>query len=369
MSETNNSRGTILVVDDIPTNLKILFTYLRNLNFKVRVAQDGAEALEQVTHSQPDLILLDVMMPKMNGFETCRRLKADKKTCNVPVIFMTALTDTVDKVKGFEIGAIDYITKPIQYEEVLSRVVAHVNLRKLQKSIEEKNVELAEQNKELEAFVHTVAHDIKNPLNVIIGFSSLLKDDLASVIEEEAFEFIKHIEHSGYEMLNTINSLLLLSDARIQHVNVAPINMEQVISEARQRLASMVTEYKGKITMPTTWPSALGYAPWIEQVWVNYISNALKYGGNPPILELGATPQDDDEIQFWVRDNGEGLSKEQCAELFVPFTNITETRHKGGGLGLAIVRRIIEKCGGKFGCESTIGEGSTFYFTLPTANT
>jgi len=274
----------------------------------------------------------------------------------------------VDKVKGFEIGAIDYITKPIQYEEVLSRVVAHVNLRKLQKDLEQKNIELQEQNKELEAFVHTVAHDIKNPLNVIIGFSSLLKDDLAPVVDAEAFEFIKHIENSGYEMLNTINSLLLLSDARVQNVNVAPLNMAQVVSEARQRLASMVTEFKGKITIPNMWPTALGYAPWIEQVWVNYISNALKYGGKPPILELGATPQENGYTKFWVRDNGEGLNAEQCAELFVPFTNITETRNKGGGLGLSIVRRIIEKCNGQFGCESVIGEGSTFYFTLPNVN-
>ena len=171
----NTITGTLLVVDDIPTNLKVLFTYLRGLDFKIRIAQDGEDALKQVAYAKPDLILLDVMMPKMDGFETCRRLKSKAETAGIPIIFMTALTDVVDKVKGFEIGAVDYITKPIQHEEVLARINLHLTLRKLQKSLEEKNAnltnmqntiqhantELQRKNAKIRAFSRVITHDLK----------------------------------------------------------------------------------------------------------------------------------------------------------------------------------------------------------------
>jgi PAS domain S-box-containing protein len=145
----DTKKGTLLIVDDIPTNLRTLFTYLRDLNFKVRIAQNGENALKQVAKVPPDLILLDVMMPEIDGYETCRRLKANPETCNIPVIFMSALNDTVDKIKGFEIGAVDYITKPFQPEEVLSRINAHLTLRKLQKTLEQKNEALQQKFSDL----------------------------------------------------------------------------------------------------------------------------------------------------------------------------------------------------------------------------
>jgi len=129
---TNTDKGTILIVDDVPTNLKVLFTYLGELGFNICVAENGEDALEQMPYAEPELILLDVMMPGIDGFETCRRLKANEETRDIPVIFMTALSETVDKVKGFKLGAVDYITKPIQSEEVLVRITAHLTLRRQQ---------------------------------------------------------------------------------------------------------------------------------------------------------------------------------------------------------------------------------------------
>lgn len=222
--------GTLLVVDDIPTNLKVLFTYLRNLDFKIRIAQDGEDALKQVDYAKPDLILLDVMMPKMDGFETCRRLKARTETADIPVIFMTALTDVVDKVKGFEIGAVDYITKPIQHEEVLARINLHLTLRKLQQHLEEKNaslmkmqdsiqsanVELQRKNAKIRAFSRVITHDLKGTLlsqaKTLNGLSTTLTEEYWTHIpDKQVREVAQLIKQTSKEMLSTIDTLILLT--------------------------------------------------------------------------------------------------------------------------------------------------------------
>jgi DNA-binding response OmpR family regulator len=143
-------KDTILIVDDSPTNLGVLFDYLRNSGFKVLVAEDGEGALQRAGYARPDIILLDVLMPGLDGFETCRRLKANEETKNIPVIFMTALSDTVDKLKGFEAGAVDYVTKPVEVAEVLARIRTHLTLRNLQKQLQTANNTLTEKLQELD---------------------------------------------------------------------------------------------------------------------------------------------------------------------------------------------------------------------------
>jgi two-component system sensor histidine kinase/response regulator len=141
--------------------------------------------------------------------------------------------------------------------------------------------------------------------------------------------------------------------------------MASIVAEAQQRLAHMIEEHQAEIILPDTWPVALGHGPWVEEVWVNYLNNAIKYGGQPPHVELGATKQPDGMVRFWVRDNGPGLRPEEQARLFTPFTRLDQVRTKGHGLGLSIVGRIVEKLGGQVGVESEVGRGSVFTFTLP----
>ncbi len=353
--------STLLLVDDVPTNLKVLFSYLKELGFKIRIARDGHDALMQVTLAKPDLILLDVMMPKMDGFETCRHLKENPETADIPVIFMTALTDVVDKVKGFEIGAVDYITKPIQQEEVLARINAHLTVRKLQQALEQQNVEL-------EAFAHTVAHDLKNPINAIVNYLALSQEELGEQVSQNALKFIANAEQAAWKMVNIINALLLLASSRKGDVEMQSLEMAKIVTQVQQRLALLITESQAVITMPDNWLVARGYAPWIEEVWANYISNAIKYGGKPPQMTLGFTENDNGMIQFWIDDNGEGLTLEEQQRLFIPFTRIGQARIEGHGLGLSIVQRIVERCGGQVGVESTQGQGSRFYFTLPSVS-
>ena len=363
---TNIDKGTLLIVDDFPANLSILFSYLRGFGFHVNIAESGEDALEEILYSKPDIILLDVMMPGIDGYETCRRLKANQETCDIPVIFMTALSDTIDKLKGFKMGAVDYITKPVQQEELLARVTTHLTLSRLQKTLEKQRLELQQQNNELEAFAHTVAHDLKNPFSSIFSLCDILQENLIHVPNKEDLEIIGAIQQLSHKSINIIDSLLLLASARNQEVKMEPIStMGNIINQVRERLAPMIKEYQGEIMTSTTWPTtALGYPSWIEEVWMNYISNGLKYGGKSPHLELGATAENG-YFRFWIRDNGQGLTEEEQSHLFIPFSRIGQVGIEGHGLGLSIVQRIIEKCGGQVGVESQVGQGSTFYFTLP----
>jgi signal transduction histidine kinase len=248
--------------------------------------------------------------------------------------------------------------------EVTERVRAEEILRQY-------TVELEARNEELDAFAHTVAHDLKGPLTVLLGFTTALPQAWDDVSAEEIQRYLHIIENNGKKMRNIVDELLLLASTRKQEVQATPLDMASIVAQVRQRLAYIVEEYQAEIIVPaaSAWPSALGYAPWIEEVWVNYISNAIKYGGRPPRVELGCDvlPSAETYVRFRVRDNGPGIALEDQARLFTPFTQLHQVRVEGHGLGLSIVQRIMEKLGGQVGVESSgePGEGSTFSFILP----
>lgn len=228
-------------------------------------------------------------------------------------------------------------------------------------------IEQQARNEELDAFAHTVAHDLKTPLGVIIGYVDVLLEEYGPLFQdnEEALNYLLAIGRNGHKMANIIEELLVLAEVRKKEATVELLDMAAVVAEAQQRLAHVIEESQAQIILPDTWLTARGYTPWVEEVWVNYISNALKYGGQPPRVELGATAQDDGFVRFWVRDNGPGIPPENQERLFTPFTQLSSIRAHGYGLGLSIVRRIVEKLNGRVGVESRVGEGSTFWFTLP----
>lgn len=228
--------------------------------------------------------------------------------------------------------------------------------------------QLQAHNAELDAFAHTVAHDLKNPLTALTGVAEILAADY--ILDEELNHYLTAIVRGGRKAINIVEELLVLASVRQQEdIGLEQLDMGAIVAETQERLRYMIGETEAQITTPPTWPMALGYAPWIEEIWANYLSNALKYGGQPPHLELGSTVQSDGQIRFWVRDNGPGLSQEEQARLFTRFTQLKQARAKGHGLGLSIVRRIATKLGGQVGVESdgVPGHGSTFYFTLPQA--
>lgn len=383
MSGKHNHNPVVLVVDDTPITLELMTRYLKRAKYHVLTAQTGHAAIRLAQDVQPDLILLDVSMPEMDGFEACQRLKANQATKDIPVIFTTALTDVNSKLEGFRVGGVDYVTKPINGREVLARVDTHLTIRSLQKKLQAEIIErkkaeealrqyaaeLQLQNQELDAFAHTVAHDLKNPLGAIQGIAEILVAEHSRFSVEEIHESLQAIARSGRKANNIVDELLILASVRRSDITPLPLNMAAIITEAQQRLADMITDSKAEFILPASWPVALGHAPWVEEVWVNYICNAIKYGGQPPQIELGATLQPDDTICFWIKDNGPGLSAEEQQKLFTPFTRLGQVRAQGYGLGLSIVDRIVEKLGGRVGVQSKgiAGQGSTFSFTLPAA--
>jgi PAS domain S-box-containing protein len=249
---------------------------------------------------------------------------------------------------------------------------------RLVETLRQRTIELEARNEELDAFAHTVAHDLKNPLAQVVGFADLLRDEHTTLPDAEIDEWLGTVVKNGRRMSAIIDELLLLSSVRkVEEIEVHSLDMASVVAEAQDRLTPMIEEYQAEVALPDVWPEAMGYGPWIEEVWVNYLSNALKYGGRPPWVELGATRlpvpasgggENGGQIRFWIRDNGPGISPEDQDRLFTLFTRLDQVRVKGHGLGLSIVRRIVTKLGGEVGVESELGQGSTFWFTLLTKN-
>ncbi|MGD8397223.1 MAG: HAMP domain-containing sensor histidine kinase, partial [Anaerolineae bacterium] len=208
---------------------------------------------------------------------------------------------------------------------------------------------------------------------VTLGLAQVLESHHGGMAEEEVARYLRKIARNARKMSNIIDELLLLASVRSAELPSGPLQMESIVEEAWARLADLAAQYQATISMPRSWPRALGYGPWVEEIWVNYLSNAIKYGGRPPRIEVGGDGghacQRPHMVRFWVRDNGDGLTPEEQAQLFVPFTQLAQVRAGGHGLGLSIVRRIAHKLGGDAGVESNgvPGQGSTFYVCLPRA--
>ncbi len=239
--------------------------------------------------------------------------------------------------------------------------------REMEAALTASNAALTARNEELDAYAHTVAHDLKNPVSAILGFAEHLDQDLAAMTEAERREALEAITRSAQKMQAIIEALLLMGESRRSDVASGPVDMAAVAGECLRGLAHEVRRLGADVRLPVSWPKALGYAPWVEQVLTNYVSNALKYGGRPPRVEIGATPVDERRVRFWVKDNGRGLTAEERERTFLPFTRLSREAVQGHGLGLSIVRRLVERMGGEVAVESdgTPGAGSTFSFTLP----
>jgi signal transduction histidine kinase len=247
-------------------------------------------------------------------------------------------------------------------------VLRDITARKqAEEALRQYTAELEASNAELDAFAHTVAHDLKGPLSVIVGYSSLIETQYEEMDPETVQSNLQRIMRTGYKMTDIISELLLLASVRkVEEIERSELDTAAIVAEVRRRMRNLIAEYEAELVAPDAWPVAVGYAPWVEEVWVNYVSNACKYGGRPPRVELGAdTAEPGGMVRFWVRDNGGGLTEKQQVRLFTQFTQLHEIRSQGHGLGLSIVQRIVDKLGGQVGVESQVGQGSTFFFTLP----
>ena len=332
----------------------------------VGTATNGREAIETTQFTQPDVVLMDIRMPDMDGIAATQHIYDQHPT---PVVVLSAYEtpELVKRASAAGVGA--YLIKPPNVREIeraitvaMARFDDLLELRRL-------NAELEARNTDLDNFAQTVAHDLKGPLAPLVGFAETLAMDYTTTMDSEGLFYLQKIVDIGRKMGNVVDELLLLAELRAEDTPVEPLDMAAIVTEAQQRLAHLIREQQAEIILLEPWPTALGYGPWVEEVWVNYLSNGLKYGGKPeefiaPRLELGARAQPDGTVRFWVSDNGPGITPEKQAELFVPRTQF-QVRAKGHGLGLSIVQNIVAKLSGQVGVESQVGAGSTFWFTLP----
>ncbi|MCB9421109.1 MAG: GAF domain-containing sensor histidine kinase [Ardenticatenaceae bacterium] len=244
-----------------------------------------------------------------------------------------------------------------------------INNAQLVESLHKQTIDLEERNEDLDAFAHSVAHDLQNPLSRIVGFAELLKFKYEDLSTKDRQYVADSLRTDATKMSSIIQELLLLASVRKTEIPIKPLSMQEVVNHALARISHLVKQYNAELILPEQWHNAMGYGPWVEEVWENYVSNALKYGGQPPRVELGSTPLRNGTVRFWVKDNGQGFSVEEQSQLFVPFSKLEKKSQNGNGkssgLGLSIVRRIIEKLGGRVNATSIEGQGSVFSFTLP----
>lgn len=353
----------ILIVDDNPTNLRVLVDYLQTKGYKTLVATSGERAIQQLERHTPDLILLDVMMPGIDGFETCARIKANPATAEIPVIFMTALTDVEHKVAGFEAGAVDYITKPFQHAEVSARVNTHLMMQRQKRA-------LAELNATKDKFFSVIGHDLRGPFTVLLGFSEIFADPERELSKQQRLRFGQLIHQSARNAYNLLENLL--DWARLQRgvIEFDPIYMElaHTVDEAFQ-LLRYSAEMKN-VTMSHDIDPALKVLAdpnMLSTIVRNLLSNAIKFTDAEGSVSVSATVTGT-MICVAVKDTGIGIAPQDQDKILgnvMPLSTQGTRGEHGTGLGLILCREFISRHGGKLSLNSMVDEGSTFTFTLP----
>lgn len=377
MSTQEPSKSTVLVVDDNPTNLQVLLESLRQTGFKILVARSGESAIQQAEYGKPDVILLDVMMPGMDGFETCRRLKTREALKDVPVIFMTALTETSDKIKGFQAGGVDYITKPLHHEEVLARVATHLTMRRMQQQLQEQHLLLQEKHAQLQAinaskdkFFSIISHDLRSPLSAVLTGLRMLTDSKNDLSGDEQQEII----HDARDTTERLYALLenLLAWARIQRgvmeLTPRPLDMRPLLEQNARLFAANAAQKRIAIRQTVTEPILI-YADraMVDAVIRNLLSNALKFTEAQGTITISAS-QRDAAVEVAIADTGVGMSAETLAKLFrldVRYDQPGTAGEKGTGLGLNVCKEFVEKNNGTISVESVPGTGTMFCLRFP----
>ena len=421
-AEPSRGRLEILIVEDSRTQAEQLKYMLEEHDFHVVTARNGREALDALRQRKPTLVITDITMPEIDGYELCRLIRTDEQLAELPVILLTALSHPEDVFKGLECGADNFITKPYEQNNLLARIhylLANVHLRhreKVQSSMEvllagrkhvitsdraqilnlllstceaavQKNGELAKArdelaklneqlkdkaaqleaaNKELESFSYSVSHDLRAPLRAISAFSNDLLTEHAPQMQPEGKELLERIVSSGQRMTQIIDDLLRLSQLGRQRLSKQPVNISNLVRAVLDELRTEQARRDIQFHIRDL-PDCVADPSLLKQVLINLLSNALKFTRQKAIavVEVGCSVQSGEEVYF-VRDNGAGFNMRYAQNLFGVFQRLHgEHEFEGTGVGLTIVQRIIQRHGGRVWAEGEVDKGATFYFTLP----
>ncbi|MBR9972464.1 sensor histidine kinase [Magnetospirillum sulfuroxidans] len=402
----------ILVVDDSPSNLSYLSGIISEQGHMPRLAISGKLALTAAKAEIPDLILLDVMMPEIDGFEVCRRLKSDPRTRDIPVIFVSSMSDPQEKVRAFTAGGVDYVTKPFATEEIVARIRTHLEISRMRTRLLEQNAELEEARRSLETRLdeqthstqlallnlidkektldtvesdlqHTVealsrshaeldrfaaiaAHDLQEPSRAVILFAQLLQRRLGEAMDTTTIEYLEYIVGAARQMMTLVQDLLAYTERFHQNYALERVDCDKVLKIVLKKMEPALVTSAAKITsrpLPTVVANEAECIELFEQL----IGNSIKFSrhGAPPEIEIAATV-DGEECEFTITDNGIGIEEIYLERIFGLFMRLhTRQRYPGNGVGLALCKTIVESLGGSIKATSEADKGTTIHFSLP----
>jgi len=372
MTEQIYSQTTpsVLMVDDTPANLELLTVMLKVRGYKVRAAVSGKLALQAVRNNPPDLILLDINMPEMSGYEVCAELKADEKLKDIPVIFLSALSETMDKVKAFGAGGVDYITKPFQFEEVEARVETQLELRRQKLQLQENYDKLRGLEKLRDSLVHMIIHDLRSPLTGIYGFLELIGENKEGALSPDHVRYIAEAMKSAKQMIHVIGDVLDTSrmEEGQMKLRLTGCDLGLMLEEGVSGLNPLLQGSEIRFTPPKNPAMVLADHDIIFRVIQNLLANAIKFTPKTGGLIQLDVESSGNRICVNIKDNGPGIAPEYRQKIFEKFAQVElpAGRQKySTGLGLTFCKLAVEAHGGKIGVDSEGGKGSTFWFELP----
>lgn len=364
-----NAKVNVLLVDDHPENLLALEAILEHPEYNLVKATSGPEALRYLLQEQEfAVVVLDIRMDGMDGLQTAAFLRERDKTRHTPIIFLTAYArDSKRVLEGYSLGAVDYLFKPPEPAILRAKVAVFVELFKQRHDLQRQTAALTAANEELESFCYAVSHDLRAPLRHVVGFVRVLHEDCASTLDDTARNYLSAIAKSASKMSVLIDDLLSFSRMMRAELHRARVNMNEVVKETVQELTPD-TQGRNIDWKLNPLPEVVGDRSMLKQVWVNLLSNATKYTRHRDhaAVEVRCEKTRNGELEFSVQDNGAGFDMKYVGKLFGVFQRLhQEEQYEGTGIGLANVRRIIHRHGGRAWAEGKLNEGATFYFTLP----
>jgi two-component system sensor histidine kinase/response regulator len=367
MSEPAAPHASVLIVDDTIENLRLLSNLLGEHGYEVRAVTNGRQALQAVEHDPPDLILLDITMPEMDGYEVCRRLRARDGSSDVPVIFITALTDAADKVLAFEAGGVDYVTKPFQFEEVLARVRTHVALSRARSALTQSYQRLRALEELRDNLVHMIVHDMKSPLMAILVHLKVLEGPVAALAEDSQEDLRRAVSAAGMlsQMVNDLLDVSRLEEGKMP-VERAIWDLTRMAGEVRATLAAM--DRGRRIDVETAGAVQVSCdGAIIRRTLENLLGNAIKHtpAGSPVRISIARR---NDRVRVEVQDEGDGVPAEAREKIFEKFGTMRsrhERAYHSAGLGLTFCKLAVEAHDGTIGVDPRAPAGSTFWFELP----
>ncbi len=359
----------ILIVDDNTQNLSILGNILMAGNYSVQIAQNGKQCINLAHKKQPDLILLDINMPEMSGFEVCEYLKNNTQTAAIPIIFLTAYTETDSVVKGFSLGAVDYVTKPFREKELLSRVKTHLELKRAHEKLKEQNDILEALNSTKDKLFSIIAHDLRSPVGLMMNLFEILPNH--SFSEEKFQSIIKSEINLAKSTYFLLENLLNWARHNMGEIKFEPnnANLIDIINEvlkvlktqANQKNIDLSVDYRGNCY-------AFADKNMLLLIIRNLLTNAIKFTPEKGDITIRVNDEDNNRVKISVIDNGEGIAKENIRKILNQdefYSTYGTNNESGSGLGLKLVKGFIEKNNSELIIDSEPGKGSCFSFILP----